>query len=289
MAKYQPIYSKAWSDPWFAELKPSSKLLFLYLLTTPLNTPTGIYHCLATKMAFDTGLSRRQVVDGLVDLAGHVEYDEEVSLVWVVAAAKYWPKNPGVLKAMAAELRELGDHQFAQRFLDHHPTVAQRLPNGSGNSGNGLPTPEESDSDSDSDPESNQEDLNSDSDSDTRGREASTGSSPTPTPSGASPDGKPTPCGEGCPCGKHHISPGVRMIMAGALGYSEDGAGIRKLLHGEAGDAPEREALRNATDDHWREALMKINETGAMPRRNPKDGSIREGWLRKVVAGLVGA
>jgi hypothetical protein len=275
MAKYQPIYSKAWSDPWFSELKPSAKLLFLYLLTSPLNTPTGIYQCLVSKMAFDTGLVRRQVTEGLADLAGHVEYDEGASLVWVVGAAKYWPKNEGVLKAMQREVGELKTHPFAQRFLDRYPMVGTPLVDH-------VPTPEETVTET----ESTQEDSNSESET-----ESSAGAkrAPSPTPR-ASPDGVAVPCGQRCPCQQaRHIRPGVRFALAEQLGYPMDGPRIRKLLHGEVGNEREREALRRADDGVWSQVILKIDEPGAEPKRNPRDGSIKEGWVRAVMVGIIGA
>ncbi len=294
MAKYQPIYSKAWSDPWFAQLKPSAKLLFLYLLTSPLNTPTGIYQCLVSKMVFDTGIGRRQVTEGLADLAGHVEYDEDASLVWVVGVAKYWPKNPSVLKAQAAELRELKDHPFVRRFLGLYPKVDEFVsglddnstPSPDGNdtvptpSTYHVPTPEETVTES----ESTQEDSQSDSESESN----APAREPNPTPR-FSPNGIAVPCGEGCPCdGSRHIRPGVRFVIAEQLGYPVDGPRIRKLLHGEVGSERERNALKRADDGVWSGVMMKIEEGHSKPQRNPKDGSIKEGWVRAVIAGTIG-
>lgn len=131
MSIYQPVHRKIWNDAWFLDLKPAGKLLFFYLLTSPANTPSGIFECPLKKMAFETGLTVKQCELGLEMSAGHVEYDRERSLVWIVMGADYWPKNKNVQTAMRKEVEALNGHPFAERFGNRHPWVAQPLPNGS--------------------------------------------------------------------------------------------------------------------------------------------------------------
>ena len=131
MATYQPIHLKIWSDSWFAELRPQFKLVFLYLLTSPNIHPCGIFECRPREIAFHTGLTDRQAREALDALAGHVEYDSEKNLVWIVNCASYWPwkQTPNVRKAMQLRILSLGDHPFVEGFKNRYPGVMDGLPN----------------------------------------------------------------------------------------------------------------------------------------------------------------
>lgn len=118
--KYQPVHVKLWGRPWFIELRPHGKLLFLYLLTNPANNPAGMFQCPLRTMAFGTGLSGKNTQAALDALAGHVEYDEAEALVWIRNGANYPPKNPRVLISMQNTLNEHDGHPFVAKFLDHH-------------------------------------------------------------------------------------------------------------------------------------------------------------------------
>ena len=77
MAIYQPVHVKVWDDNWFQDMKPTGKLVFLFLLTCPSNNPSGIFRCTTKTIGFNCGLSVRQVDDALAGMSGHVEYDPE--------------------------------------------------------------------------------------------------------------------------------------------------------------------------------------------------------------------
>ena len=45
------IDTGTWDDPWFAELDPDAKLLFLYLLTNRRSTAAGVFEITARAMS----------------------------------------------------------------------------------------------------------------------------------------------------------------------------------------------------------------------------------------------
>jgi hypothetical protein len=61
VAKQRIVNTKFWDDSYITELSPSEKLLFLYLLTNPLTNICGIYELPFKRVAFDTGMSQREI------------------------------------------------------------------------------------------------------------------------------------------------------------------------------------------------------------------------------------
>ena len=56
------ISTKFWHDSYIAELDPTEKLLFLYLLTNPDTNIAGIYELNIRRMAFDTGIDKEMIL-----------------------------------------------------------------------------------------------------------------------------------------------------------------------------------------------------------------------------------
>ena len=63
--KLRSVNTKFWDDTFTAELKPTEKLLFLYLITNPLTKLIGIYEISIRRICFDTGLNEKMVEDGI--------------------------------------------------------------------------------------------------------------------------------------------------------------------------------------------------------------------------------
>lgn len=76
--KLRSVDTAFWSDPYVETLDPSEKLLFLYLLTNPLTTLSGIYEISVRRIGNETGLDRDVVQNLLKRLedAGKVFYFE---------------------------------------------------------------------------------------------------------------------------------------------------------------------------------------------------------------------
>ena len=65
MGKLRSVNTKFWLDPFVEDLKPTDKLLFLYLLTNPLTNLLGVYEITINRICYDTGLTRQMVANGL--------------------------------------------------------------------------------------------------------------------------------------------------------------------------------------------------------------------------------
>lgn len=61
VSKYRYIDTKFWDDSYIIDLIPTEKLLFLYLLTSPLTNIAGIYEIALRRMIFDTGIGLEEI------------------------------------------------------------------------------------------------------------------------------------------------------------------------------------------------------------------------------------
>lgn len=62
MSKQRYIDTKFWDDSYVLTLDPSEKLVFLYLLTSPLTAICGVYEIALKRVAFDTGFDQDTVM-----------------------------------------------------------------------------------------------------------------------------------------------------------------------------------------------------------------------------------
>lgn len=65
MSKLRSISTSIWSDPFFEELTPSEKLLFIYLITNEKTNMLGIYELSIRKISFETGLKKDVINEAL--------------------------------------------------------------------------------------------------------------------------------------------------------------------------------------------------------------------------------
>jgi len=59
------VNSHTWSDKWVETLSTVEKLLWLYLLTNDYTNMLGIYEITLSRMVFETGLTKPQVISAL--------------------------------------------------------------------------------------------------------------------------------------------------------------------------------------------------------------------------------
>lgn len=102
---YRTIDTCTWDDPWVTDLRPLDKLLFFYLLTNRRSTACGVFEITVNAMSFETGLSSKQVTEGLVRL--------EPKILW-------WPAHRVVF------VRNFFKHQCAQSNRDTFTTAAAK-------------------------------------------------------------------------------------------------------------------------------------------------------------------
>ena len=76
MSKLRSINTAIWSDPWFEDLTPNEKLLFIYLITNEKTNMLGVYEASVKKISNDTDIDREIVSEALKSFSndGKVKY-----------------------------------------------------------------------------------------------------------------------------------------------------------------------------------------------------------------------
>lgn len=95
MATKRYISTSFWNDTWVQEeLDPNEKLLYLYLLTSPLANIAGIYEVATRRIVFDTGIKQNKIKASLKKFedAKKVRYDGS----WVILIN--WPKYQNITR-----------------------------------------------------------------------------------------------------------------------------------------------------------------------------------------------
>ncbi len=108
MAKQRYVDTRFWDDSYVVNLAPMEKLVFLYLLTTPLTNVTGAYELPIRRVAFDTGFSVEEVsaVFEKLETSGKlIRWNGWVGVVNFIKYQNY--RNLNIQKGMRAELKRV--------------------------------------------------------------------------------------------------------------------------------------------------------------------------------------
>lgn len=106
---YRTIDTATWDDPWFAELEPLDKLLFLYLVSNHRSTACGAYEITLRAIAFETGLTTEQTRKGLARLAPKILWWGDYQVVWIRNFYKHQCANSNPANFKVAARRKLTD------------------------------------------------------------------------------------------------------------------------------------------------------------------------------------
>ena len=105
MSKKRTVSTHFWSDNFVIDLKPVQKLLFLYLLTNENTNMLGIYELHTRKMAFDTGISEKEIIECFQAFIDRVSYID--GYVWLHNFTKNQAYNDNMKKSAAALIENL--------------------------------------------------------------------------------------------------------------------------------------------------------------------------------------
>ena len=125
---YRAIDCNTWDDPWFSELDPSAKLLFLYLITNRRSTPCGAFEITLRAASFETGIPRTQLDDLLKALAPRVVWYPEHNAIWLRNFYKHQKCNENYRKGAAnaaANMPESVRVAIYQTYPELLPGIAQ--------------------------------------------------------------------------------------------------------------------------------------------------------------------
>lgn len=124
---YRQVDTGTWDDPWFAELDPDAKLLFLYMLTNRRSTAAGVFEITLRAMSFETGLDTKRVNRALELISSRVEWWPEHQIVWVKNFLRHQAVSPKFYTSAWNEMREMPD-EIRQSVGLHYPILTRSEP-----------------------------------------------------------------------------------------------------------------------------------------------------------------
>jgi hypothetical protein len=89
---YRLVDCGTWDDPWFAELEPAAKLLFLYLITNHRTKAAGCFEITTRSICFETGLTTDRVTTLLAAFGERVRWWPDHQIVWI---KNFYRRNSG--------------------------------------------------------------------------------------------------------------------------------------------------------------------------------------------------
>ena len=121
MANFRQIHVSIWKDPWFLDLEPDEKLLFIYLFSNESTSLAGIYEIAFKVICFETNLSGEFVSKTLekFEKADKVYYRD--GIVWVKNLRKYnSSKSDKVLIRVQNDINEIPDCELKQMYIAYY-------------------------------------------------------------------------------------------------------------------------------------------------------------------------
>lgn len=124
---YRTIKTDMWIDPQLKSINPETKLLWVYLLTNNHTHISGVYHIPVSYIAYETGLSIKQIESGIKVLQsnGWLFYDGTNDIVFIVRYLSLQAvniDNPKILQTVEKQLISFKHSTVLTFFLSEYPT-----------------------------------------------------------------------------------------------------------------------------------------------------------------------
>ena len=121
---YRPVDEAFWTDPKVRGLSSNEKLLFLYFITNPHASFTGLYYLPLPTLFFETGFSEKDFRKGMDTLSNgyQVLHDEPNSLFWVVKMAKFQVQSDKQIAGVRKHVATLQKSYLIAKFAERYPT-----------------------------------------------------------------------------------------------------------------------------------------------------------------------
>lgn len=89
MAEYRTVRMSFWNDPYIESLTVGQKLLYLYLFTCPHTNNLGLTEVSERKVAFETGISSRDVAENLSKFEADKKIVRDGQKIWLTKFVKH--------------------------------------------------------------------------------------------------------------------------------------------------------------------------------------------------------
>lgn len=121
MAYFRQIHVSTWKDPWFFELEPDEKLLFIYMFSNENTSISGIYEIPFRVICFETGLSSEFVKTALDKFEKANKIYFENGVIWVKNLRKYNAStSEKIKKGIENDLAKIPECPIKQHYITYY-------------------------------------------------------------------------------------------------------------------------------------------------------------------------
>ena len=119
MSTHRYVATSFWDDDWIQSLDPSEKLLYLYLMTNPLTSISGVYKISDRRISFDTGFN----IDTIKQIMGKFEKAGKAYRMDEYVVLPSWPKHqkwetaPKIKEGIVLYLMGIGE-KYLKRLIE---------------------------------------------------------------------------------------------------------------------------------------------------------------------------
>jgi hypothetical protein len=113
---YRQISTATWQDPWFEQLSPKAKLLFIYLWTNEVCNQSGLFQISQRRIEFEVGF---KIDDVISELHLKVEWFHSENIVWVKNFFKWQCFNSSFVQAAVKSLGNI-PKIIVEKFISHN-------------------------------------------------------------------------------------------------------------------------------------------------------------------------
>jgi len=121
MANFRQIHCSIWKDPWFIDLTPTEKLIFIYFITNDMSTLSGIYEISISVIVFETGIRRAYIEDALKRFAKDRKVYYEDGIIWVKNLRRYHATRSDTVRIrILNEISSIPDGDLKTAYLEYY-------------------------------------------------------------------------------------------------------------------------------------------------------------------------
>lgn len=122
---YRPVDEVFWTDPKVRALSVEEKFLFLYFITNPQASFSGVYYLPFPTVLFETGMAEIPIREGINTLSvGYmVLHDEANSMFWVVNMAKFQATSKPQQEGVRKHFKTLQKSPLLRMFAEKYPDI----------------------------------------------------------------------------------------------------------------------------------------------------------------------
>jgi len=123
MAEYRTLKMDFWTDPFVEELQASTKLLYLYLISSPHTNNLGVLEITKRRIAYETGLDPQDVENGLAQLETADKVFSDGNLIWLCNFVKnQTTTSPKLIESLKKLIHSI-PLKLARRIWERYPNL----------------------------------------------------------------------------------------------------------------------------------------------------------------------